>query len=397
MSSAPAAVRVAPPVVEVDGVERRFGAVEALRGVDLEVDGGEVHALLGPNGAGKTTLMRVLCGLVDPSVGTAYVLDQPAGRSQELRRRVGLVPSGDRSFYLRLSGLENLVFFARLHGMRRRAAVARALELLESVGLGEAGRRPINTYSHGMQKRLSFARALLGDPAVLLVDEATHDLDPVAAQQVRALTRERAAAGAAVLWATQRIEELVAFADRVTVLDRGTVAFTGTVDELAATGGADRHVLRLGPATLASLPALDAALGPLGASSRIRAMAPTCCWRSPRVPRSAPRSPRSPPRAPRSSSCRDERPPIERAFLRRHRGGGGVTAPRRRGAQGPGLHAPRLLLLALLPRRVRQRPAVHRRPGGHVRLRGAADRSRRKLPSYGGTGRLLRVRDGRRA
>ena len=186
-----------------------------------------MHALLGPNGAGKTTLMRILSGLVDPSAGSAYVLDRRAGRSRELRALIGMVPPGDRTFYMRLSGLENLVFFARLHGLRRRAARERALELLAAVGLADAARRPISTYSHGMQKRLSFARALIADPALLLVDEATHDLDPVAAQQVRDLAAERAAAGTAVLWATQRIEELHGFADRVTVLDHGKVAFTG--------------------------------------------------------------------------------------------------------------------------------------------------------------------------
>src|ERR1044072_4522455 len=220
-----AAVR--PPAIEVEGLRRSFGSVHALHGVDLEVAPGEVHALLGPNGAGKTTLMRILSGLVDPTAGSAYVLERRAGQSAELRALIGFVPSGDRTFYLRLSGLENLVFFARLHGLRRRAAGPRATELLDAVGLGEAGLRPISTYSHGMQKRLSFARALLSDPQLLLVDEATHDLDPVAAQQVRELATERTRHGAAVLWATQRIEELHGFAERLTVLDRRAVAVAG--------------------------------------------------------------------------------------------------------------------------------------------------------------------------
>ncbi len=164
--------RAGAPVIEVDGLCRRFGPVEALRGVDVEVAAGEVHGLLGPNGAGKTTLMRILCGLVDPTAGDAYVLDRRAGRSRDLRAMIGIVPPGDRSFYLRLSGVENLVFFARLEGLRKRAARGRALELLGEVGLQDAGDRPVNTYSHGMQKRLSFARARLGEPRLLLVDEA---------------------------------------------------------------------------------------------------------------------------------------------------------------------------------------------------------------------------------
>jgi ABC-type multidrug transport system ATPase subunit len=304
------------PAVEVDDLHRDFGTVEALRGVDLEIAFGEIHGLLGPNGAGKTTLMRILCGLVDPTSGSAYVLERRAGRSRELRELIGLVPSGDRSFYLRLSGFENLVFFARMHGMSRRAARSRADELLEAVALADAAQRPISTYSHGMQKRLSFARALINDPAVLLVDEATHDLDPVAAQQVRELTIERARQGTAVVWATQRLEELVGFGQRVTVLDSGKVAFAGSVASLAAAGGADRHLVRLGPATRVPLPALDAALGAIGrlrpapgedGSHALLTLSPgvslgdalTAIIRA----------------GAEVLSCRDETPPIERAFL----------------------------------------------------------------------------------
>jgi ABC-type multidrug transport system ATPase subunit len=251
------------PSIEVDGLWRRFAAVDALRDVSLAVEAGEIHALLGRNGAGKTTLMRILGGLAEPTAGSAYVLDQRVGRSRALRGAIGLVPSGDRSFYLRISGLENLVFFARLHGMRRAAARARAADLLAAVGLSEVARRAVNTYSHGMQKRLSFARALLTEPRVLLVDEATHDLDPVAARQVRDLTVALAGSGTAVLWATQRVEELSGFADSVTVLDRGEVRFSGSLAGLTAVARAERHVLRLGPGSVAC-PQLDRALGAVG-------------------------------------------------------------------------------------------------------------------------------------
>jgi ABC-type multidrug transport system ATPase subunit len=303
-----AAVR--PPAIEVEGLHRSFGQVDALNGVDLEVELGEVHALLGPNGAGKTTLMRILSGLVDPSAGSAYVLDRRAGRSPALRALIGMVPPGDRTFYLRLSGFENLVFFGRLHGLRKRAARARAQELLEAVALGEAGDRPLSTYSHGMQKRLSFARALLSDPQLLLVDEATHDLDPVAAQQVRDLTIERARRGTAVLWATQRIEELHGFAERVTVLDRGTVAFAGSVTALAAMGGGDRHIVELGAASTLSPTALDG-LGTLhpgpDASHVVLALAPGVSLGAAIAALDQAGA--------QVLSCRDERPPIEQAFL----------------------------------------------------------------------------------
>jgi ABC-2 type transport system ATP-binding protein len=227
------AKRARPSAVEATDVSRSFGRRNALEGVSLGVREGEIHALLGPNGAGKTTLLRIIAGLTAPQAGGVTVLgiDVTTG-NRALRQRFGLVPSGDRSFYQRISGLENLAFFARLHGLRKREAVARSLEVLGLVGLRDAARVRVGEYSHGMQKRLSVARALLTEPAVLLVDEATHDLDPEGARIVRQLVADLAREGAAVLWATQRIDEIRGFADRVTVLQAGTVRFHGTVPEL---------------------------------------------------------------------------------------------------------------------------------------------------------------------
>jgi ABC-2 type transport system ATP-binding protein len=236
----------APPAIEARELTRRFGEHAALSDVSLSVAPGEVHALLGPNGAGKTTLLRILAGLTTPSDGEVRVLGTDASRApRSLRAQIGLVPSGDRTLYLRLSGLENLAFFARLHNMRRRQARARAEQLLAYVGLSDAARRPVGTYSHGMQKRLSVARALLTSPPVLLVDEATHDLDPEAAADVRKLVRELARQGAAVIWATQRIDEIRGFADRVTLLGEGRVRFTGSVAALIATTDAHSFVLQV--------------------------------------------------------------------------------------------------------------------------------------------------------
>ncbi len=240
------ATRPPAAAVAAHGIFRSFGPKRALDGVSLDVRGGEIHALIGPNGAGKTTLLRVLTGLVAPDEGDVSVLGvDPSAGSRALRRQIGLIPSGDRSFYLRISGLENLVFFARLHGLRRREALAQARRALEEVDLLDAARLTVNAYSHGMQKRLSIARALLTDPAVLLVDEATHDLDPEGARRVRELVRAVARRGAAVVWTTQRLDELRGFADALTVLSRGCVRFTGTVPELMAHSLPRRYLLRL--------------------------------------------------------------------------------------------------------------------------------------------------------
>ena len=233
------------PALEARGVVQRFGAKLVLDDVALAVAHGSIHALLGPNGAGKTTLLRIFAGLLVPTGGEIQVLGRDVGTSRAFRRRIGLVPSGDRSFYLRISGLENLAFFARLHGLRRRDAVRRSLELLEEVGLEGAARQPVGEYSHGMQKRLSVARALLTDPPILLVDEATHDLDPEGARRVRELVLQRADRGAAVVWATQRLDEIRGLAGGVTLIAGGRTAFAGTVTELMAHAVPRRYLLRL--------------------------------------------------------------------------------------------------------------------------------------------------------
>ena len=236
----------AASVIEASDVSRSFGGKPALEDVSLSVARGEIHALLGPNGAGKTTLLRILSGLLDADRGVVRVLGVDSRRSpRELRQRIGLIPSGDRSFYLRLSGLENLVFFGRLHGFPRRGAVRRSFELLEEVGLQGAAHERVGTYSHGMQKRLSVARALLVEPEVLLVDEATHDLDPEGSVQVRALVAACAVRGAAVLWTTQRLDEIRGFADSVTVIGEGRLRFAGSVPELLSYAPPQRYLLRV--------------------------------------------------------------------------------------------------------------------------------------------------------
>jgi ABC-2 type transport system ATP-binding protein len=239
-------VTAAEPVLEIVDVARSFEKVRALDGISLSVRRGEIHALLGPNGAGKTTLLRTVCGLVDPEEGAVLVHGVgTSGAPVAVRRMLGFVPSGDRTFYLRLSGLENLLFFGRLHGMHKRAAVARAGELLDQVGLAHVGRQMVGTYSHGMQKRLSVARALLTDPPLLLVDEATHDLDPEGAGRVTALVRAAAARGTAVLWTTQRLDEIRGFADAVTVIARGKARFHGTVPQLLSEALTRRYLVEL--------------------------------------------------------------------------------------------------------------------------------------------------------
>jgi ABC-2 type transport system ATP-binding protein len=210
--------------VSVTGLEKRFGQVVALGGVDLSVPWGGVVALLGPNGAGKSTLLRILGTTVLPDAGSVevaghdVVADPVAGR-----RSVGLVLGDERSWYWRLSGRDNLEFFAALHGLRRGAARSRTEQLLGLVGLDEAADRRFDRYSSGMRARLSLARALLCEPPVLLFDEPTRTLDPLAASSFRDEVRSQAGAGRAVLFATHDLHEAAALADRVVVLVKGRV------------------------------------------------------------------------------------------------------------------------------------------------------------------------------
>jgi ABC-2 type transport system ATP-binding protein len=237
----------APAALEVHGVSRTFGAKQALRDVSLAVLPGEIHAVLGPNGAGKTTLMRIIVGLTAPDEGSVSIQGQPTQdpRSRQERRRVQMVPSGDRTLYLRISGIENLAFFGRLAGLTRRDALDVARGRLAAVGLADAAKQRVHTYSHGMQKRLSIARALLTEPPILVFDEATHDLDPAGARTILELVREAATQGTAVIWTTQRVEEIRGFCDRVTLIHEGTTRFAGSVPDLIARGAGRRYLIQL--------------------------------------------------------------------------------------------------------------------------------------------------------
>ena len=261
---APEAGLRALPAIEADAISQKFGAKLVLDSVSLAVAPGAIQALLGPNGAGKTTLLRILSGLLVPTSGTVRILGRAEDNSREFRSLIGLVPSGDRTFYLRITGVENLMFFARLQGATKRDAKRRAGEVLEEVGLADAAKTRVGFYSHGMQKRLSVARALLMNPPILLVDEATHDLDPEGAERVRDLVVAAARRGAAVVWATQRLDEIRGLADGVTLIAQGRQVFAGSVPELMAHAVPRRYLLRLRGSMVAG--ALDglATLEPTG-------------------------------------------------------------------------------------------------------------------------------------
>jgi ABC-2 type transport system ATP-binding protein len=210
--------------------------VEALRGIDFTVRRGRILGLVGPNGAGKTTLIRIIAGLLDPDEGRVLVnghnpsIDQAAAA-----RSVGLVLADDRSLYWRLTGRQNLEFHGALYGLSRAAAGARADEVLAAAGLDGMTRRVFG-YSTGMRARLAIARALVPDPPVLVLDEPTRSLDPMAARDTCDMLRNLADGGRAVLLASHRLEELERIADDIAVLIDGRIMFLGTVEELRSDG-----------------------------------------------------------------------------------------------------------------------------------------------------------------
>ncbi|MFD5793440.1 ATP-binding cassette domain-containing protein [Streptomyces diastatochromogenes] len=215
-----------------EGLEKRFGAVRALRGLDLAVPQGTVCGLLGPNGAGKTTAVRLLTTLLRPDAGSARVAGHDLVReAAAVRRRIGVTGQyasvdGD------LTGRQNLRLFARLH--RVRGPAGRADELLEQLGLTEAADRRASTYSGGMRRRLDLAASLIRRPDVLFLDEPTTGLDPASRTSIREAVRELQKDGTTVLLTTQYLEEADQLADHIALVDRGQVAHTGSPAELKA-------------------------------------------------------------------------------------------------------------------------------------------------------------------
>ena len=210
----------------------------ALDGVDLRVRPGEIFGLLGPNGAGKTTLMKVLAGLLLPTAGTALVGGfDVAAQSLEARQLIGLVHGDERTFFWRLSVYENLRFYARLCRIPKGDDERRIWELLEVVDLTSVAHVRMDRFSSGMKQRAAIARGLLNDPQILLMDEPTRNLDPVAAQEVRQFIRERVAEGGrrTVLLATNLMAEAEALCGRLALLNEGRICVAGTIDDLRRT------------------------------------------------------------------------------------------------------------------------------------------------------------------
>ena len=212
---------------------RRKRVIRAVDGVSFEVGKGEIFGLLGPNGAGKTTTIKMLVTLLVPDGGDAYVngfsvLKEP----HKVRESIGVTLSVERGFYWKLTGRENLLYFAGLYHIPRREAEERIDYLLELVDLKEAADRLVETYSLGMKARLAFARALLNDAPVIFLDEPTLGLDPRSARSIRRVILELKKEGKAVFLTTHYMHEAEMLCDKIALINRGKIVAMGSPDEL---------------------------------------------------------------------------------------------------------------------------------------------------------------------
>jgi ABC-2 type transport system ATP-binding protein len=238
----------APLAIEATGLEKSFGSTRAVAGVDLAVPEGAIYGVLGPNGAGKTTVIRMLATLLAPDAGSARVLGHDIRTDGDAVRGLVSLTGQLASVDEELTGRENLVLLGRLLGLSRRAAKARADELLEAFGIAEASARLVKHYSGGMRRRLDIAASIVVTPRVMFLDEPTTGLDPRSRNQVWEIARALVAGGTTILLCTQYLEEADQLADGIAVIDRGRVIAEGTPGQLKASVGAGAlHVRLLDP------------------------------------------------------------------------------------------------------------------------------------------------------
>lgn len=220
-------------VKEGSPLRKTSKTVTALDGVSFSVRKGEIFGLLGPNGAGKTTTIKTVCTLIQPTSGEVYVNGHDVVKdSQRARQDLGVMLTGDRTLYWKLTGRENLEYFSALYHMDRNRARERIRELLKLVGLEERQDTLVENYSTGMRIRLSFIKGILHEPPVLLLDEPTMSLDPQSARLIREIIQDLRKDGCAILLTTHYMEEADQLSDRVAVIDHGKIIAMAPPDEL---------------------------------------------------------------------------------------------------------------------------------------------------------------------
>ncbi|HEU4334575.1 MAG TPA: ABC transporter ATP-binding protein [Candidatus Eisenbacteria bacterium] len=222
------------PPIEIRGLVRRYGDIEAVRDLSLDIPAGEVFGLLGPNGAGKSTTLKVLGTLLRPTSGSVRLAGYDVvAEPDEVRRRIGYVPEA-AELYDALTGFEFLDLLADLHALDPSVAAARRTPLLESFGLLADAERPIGDYSKGMRQKLLLTAALQHDPEILLLDEPLDGLDVAAQERLKEILRAHVASGRAVVYSSHILEVVERLCDRVAIIHRGRLVALGAPAELLA-------------------------------------------------------------------------------------------------------------------------------------------------------------------
>ena len=251
-----------PPIIEAEGLTKRFGDVQALDGLSLTAESGHVTALLGPNGAGKTTFVSAVSTLLRPDSGTIRVAGVDTRTDPKRVREIIGLAGQYASVEPAMTGTENLRMVARLFGLGRSDAHRAADEVLERLDLADAGDRLVRNYSGGMRRRLDLGASLVGRPQLLLLDEPTTGLDPRGRMDLWAAIRDLVAGGTDVLLTTQYLEEADQLARHIVIVDHGRVIAKGTPDELKDEAG--RNVIEVRPRSAGDLPAVEETLAQIG-------------------------------------------------------------------------------------------------------------------------------------
>jgi len=218
------------PVIQVDQLQKAYGGVQAVKGLSFAVERGEIFGLLGPNGAGKTTTMNVLLGFTAATSGAAFIFGVDV-REPIARQRIGYLP--EQTYYYKfLTAEEILRFYAKIFQIPKQLAETRIDSILRLVELDHARKRPLKSYSKGMQQRVGLAQALINDPDLLILDEPTSGLDPLGRMKVRQIIQRLKEQGKTVFFSSHELGEVETVCDRVAILSEGELKVEGPVHEL---------------------------------------------------------------------------------------------------------------------------------------------------------------------
>lgn len=235
-------------VIKIKNVDKYYNGYSALNNITLDVKKGQIYSYLGPNGSGKTTTIKIILGLLKPTSGSVKILGEDPSldnaKSLNVRRHMGSMLEWD-GLNLNLTGLENLIFFAKIYGQNKADSHVNAVNVIKKVELSKWADETVSKYSHGMRKRLAFARALINDPDILVLDEPTSGVDPESRILLRNLITSFVKNGRTVFFSSHDLEEVQKVSNSLSLLNKGKIIFNGSLDEVRKTFGKTKVYIQL--------------------------------------------------------------------------------------------------------------------------------------------------------